>query len=79
MLWYLLLCIFWLVLQKFNFWEEDWTLGSISTHIWDFSNISQFSKILWLKALGIWWGDSYNMFIVLDIKFHFTCGESDLY
>ena len=32
---------------KFNFWKEIWAL--VSTVTWEFSNISQFSKILTLK------------------------------
>ena len=40
--WYLLLRVFWLLLQKFNFWKRDWALGYISTEIWDFPNVSLF-------------------------------------
>ena len=25
------------------------------------------------------WGNSYIKFVLLDIKFHFTCGKSDLH
>ena len=50
--WYLLLRVFWLLLLKFNFWNEDWALGYVSTKIWDFPNISLFPKILSLKSFG---------------------------
>ena len=32
-----------------------------------------------LKLFGNLWGNSYTKFAILDIKFHFTCGSSDLY
>ena len=35
-----LLNSFLLVLTKFSFWEEDWTLGYNSMKIWDLLNIS---------------------------------------
>ena len=47
--WYLLLYVFWLLLPKFNFWNEGWALGYVSTQIWDFDDISLFPKILSLK------------------------------
>ena len=37
---YLFLRVFWLLFPKFNFWKDAWTLGNVSTQIWDFSNIS---------------------------------------
>ena len=57
--WYLLLCVFRLLLPKFNFWKGDWTLGYVSTQIWDFPNISLFPKILSLKSLSNSWDNSY--------------------
>ena len=49
----------------------------------NFPNISLFSKILNLflktfKSLSNSWGNSYT-FLELDIKYHFTCGKSNLY
>ena len=32
-----------------------------------------------LKLFGNSWGNSYTKFAIVDIKFRFTCGESDLY
>ena len=58
----------------FNLLKGDWKLGYASTQIWDFSNISIFSKILGLKSFG----NLYTKFIILDIKFYFTCGKSEL-
>ena len=49
-------------------------LAFVSSQIWDFSNISWFPK-MW----GNEWGNSSAKFAVLDIKFRFTSGESDLY
>ena len=67
MVWYLLLRVFWLLLPKFNFWKGDWTLGYISTQIWDFPNIFLFPKILSLTLFGNSWGSSYTEFAILDI------------
>ena len=39
-----------------------------------FYNISQFPKILSLKSFG----NSCTKFVMLDIKYRFTCGDSDL-
>ena len=51
----------------------------ISTQIWDFCSISWFSKILSFKLFGNSWGNSNAKFAKLDIKFPFTCGESDMH
>ena len=72
--WYLFLRGFELLLPKFIFWKGDWALGYESTQIWDFRNISLFSKILILKSFGNLWGNSYTKFAVLDTSFRFTCG-----
>ena len=72
--WYLLLRVFWVLLPEFNFWGGDWALGYVCTQIWDFPNISLFSKILSLKSFGNSWGSSYTKFSILDITFRFTCG-----
>ena len=53
----------------------DWALGSVYTHFSNFANISQFRKILSFKSSGNSWGN----FIIIEIKSHFTCGESNLY
>ena len=58
---------------------RDWALGFVSTEIWDFSNVSQFPKILSLKSFDNSWGNSYTKFAIQDIKCRFTCGELDLY
>ena len=76
---YLLLFAFWMLLPKFNFWEGDWALAYVSTQIWDFPNISLLPKIPRLKLFTNSWGNLYTKFAILDITFHFTCGESDLY
>ena len=60
---------FWQLLSMFNFWKGDWVLGSVSTHIWHFSNTSQF-----LKSFG----NSCTWLVMLDIKYRFTCGDSEL-
>ena len=79
---YLILSVFWQLLSKFNFWKADWALGCLSTQIWHFFNISQFRKILSLKSFGNFsgnsWGNSFTKFVILDVKYRFTCGDSDL-
>ena len=37
------------------------------------------SFLIFLKSFGNSGGNSYTKFAILDIKFPFTCGESDLY
>ena len=66
---------FWLLLSKSHFLKRKWAIGFVSTLIWDFLKISQFPKILSLKSFGNPWGN----FAILNIKFCFTCGESDLH
>ena len=60
---------FWQLFSAFNFWKVDWALDCVSTHIWHFSNISSFPKILSLKSFGNSWGNSCN-------NYRFTCGET---
>ena len=74
------MCVFWMLLPKFNFWKGDSALGHVFSQIWvDFPNISLFPKILSLKSIGNSWGNLYSKFAMLDITIRFTCGESDLY
>ena len=68
----------WQLLSTFNFWKEDWALGCVSTLIWHFSNISQFPKILSLTSFSNSWGNSWIKFVMLDIKYRFPCGESEI-
>ena len=49
--WYLLLHVFSLQLPKFTFWKGDWSLGYVSTQIWDYSNIYLFPKVLLLNPI----------------------------
>ena len=49
-LWYLLFRNFWPLVLKFYFWRKDWVLGSRSSHIWAFHNISYFFKVLRCSA-----------------------------
>ena len=69
----------WPLVPKFSFWKWEWVLGSISTYLWDFFNICQYSKIRSLNSFSKLWGNSFRMFFVLDIMYHFTCRESNLY
>ena len=82
-IWYVLLRVFFffflLLLPKFDFLKGGWALGFVSIQIWEFFNVSLFPEILSLKSFCNSWGSSYTKFIVLDIKFRFNCGKSDLY
>ena len=71
---YLILCVFWKLLPIFNFWKEEWALGCISIYISHFFNISEFPKILRLKTFG----NSCTKFVMLDIKYRFSCGDLGL-
>ena len=62
----------------FNFSKEDVALGYVSIHVSPFSNISSIFKIIRLKSFGKSWGKSCTKFVMSDIKYHFTCGGSDL-
>ena len=46
---------FWLPLQKFDLWKEDWALGSVFNQFWPFRNISKFPKILSIKSFSNPW------------------------
>ena len=62
--------IFWLLLSKIYFSEwDECTKDSVSNCVSDFLNLS---------LLGNSWGNSYTKFVILDIKFHFTCFLSNL-
>ena len=92
-LWNLFLRNFWPLALKFYLQKEDWVLGSVSYHLCDINNFSEFPKVLksffflvWAcklaqrrKSFGNLWGDLYTVFLVLDTKYHFTCGEWNLY
>ena len=62
-LWNLPLDNFWPLVPIFYLRKEDWVLVSV----------------LNLKSFGNSWGNSCTMFVVLDIWYHFTCGEWKLY
>ena len=47
-------------------------------HIWHFSNISWFRKILSLKSFSNSFGNLYTKFVMLDIKYRLNCGDSNL-
>ena len=51
-MYYQILNVFWLLLSKFKFCKQDWGLGCVFTHIWHFSNISSFSKMVSLKLFS---------------------------
>lgn len=49
-------------------WSRDWTLGFVTTQIWDFPNIFWFPKIISLKSFSTWRGKSNTKFLTLDIE-----------
>ena len=64
--------IFWQLLPKFNFWDTDCALGSISTQIWDVSNIYELPGILSLNLFDSSRGNFYTMFIIrYQVSFYF--------
>ena len=77
--WNLFLCNFWPLLPNFYLWKGDWVLGSASDHFYDFPNVSLFPKIVSLESFDKSLGTLHTMFLVFYIKYHFTCGESNLY
>ena len=70
--------VFWHISSVFNFSKEDVALGYVSTHVSPFSNISSIFKIIRLKSFRKSWGNSCTKFVMPDIKYNFTCGDSDL-
>ena len=68
----------WQLLSTVTLWKEHWALGCIFTHIFHFSNVSYFSKILTLKSFSNLWGNWCTEFVKLDVKYFFTCGDSNL-
>ena len=77
--WYLLSHAFWLLLPKINFWEGDWALAMSPPKFKIFPIFRNFSIILNLKLFGNSWGNWNSAFVILNIKFRFTCGNWDLY
>ena len=74
--WYLFLRVLLIAIAGSNLRKVH---SSVSTQIWDSSNISKSHKILSFNMIGKSWDKSYTKFIIVDIKFRFTCGESDPY
>ena len=58
---------------------RNWVLCYVSSQFWYFPEISLFSKILNLRLFGDSWDNSCTKIFILDVKFRFTCGESNLY
>ena len=63
---YIILCAFWLLLQKLNIWKRHWVQGYVSTQIWDLSNIYYFPRVRSPKLFSNSWGNLYNTFVVLQ-------------
>ena len=66
-------------MTKFFLRKGDWALGYASSQLWDFTDISWFCKILSSRSFGNLWGNVHTIFIVLETKSDFNCGESNLY
>ena len=54
---------FWLPLQKFYLWKEDWALGSVFNQFWSFRNISKFPKILSIKSFSNSWDTLHTIIL----------------
>ena len=77
-LWYLLFWKFWPLLATISFCRGNWR-ACASTQFQDFLFISSFPHFLRLKSIGNSLGKSFKKFIILDIKFCFTCGKLNLH
>ena len=66
---YLIFGNFLLLLTKFSFLIEDWTLDYYSTK---FKDIFEIIKMWSLKLFGNFWDKSYLLFLSLAIMFCFT-------
>ena len=64
---------------KTLFLPERLGTGLCLMHFRDFPNISLFPRFLSLMSFGNSWGNSYIKFLILNIKFRFTCDEWRLY
>ena len=64
---YLILRVFWQLLSLFNFCKEDWA----------FDIFLIFPNFLSPTSFGNSWGNSFTKFFMLDIKYCFTCDDSD--
>ena len=69
---------FLLILTKFSFWEEGWTLRCNSMKYQNFPDILEFLEILSFKSFGNSWGISYIPSLLLIITLLFTCGEKKI-
>ena len=61
-----------LVLAKFSFLEEDWTLGYNSMKFWHYSELSWFRTFLSLKSFNNSWHTPVYYYF-------FTCGERKIW
>ena len=66
------------VLMEYSFWEGEWALVSNSMKFWDFSEITEFSKVLRPRMFGNSWCHSLIQFLLRRITLRFTWGEIKL-
>ena len=73
-------------IAKLYFWRGDralgaghWALGAGRLSPPNFSYVSNFPKILSRKSFENSQDNFYAKLDILHIRFHLTCGESDLY
>ena len=52
-----------------------WALGPVLMQFWDFSIISLLATVLSLQSFNNSLGDSYIVYLLLDIMFRFTYDE----
>ena len=73
--WYLFLRTVWALVPKMYFCRGDWAKDWVPMNFFNFPDISLLCKILSLNSFGNRWAKSYIEFVLLDMKFRFTCGE----
>ena len=66
------------VLMEYSFWEGEWALVSNSMKFWDFSEITEFPKVLRPRMFGNSWCHSLIQFLLRRIALCFTWGEIKL-
>ena len=72
---YLILRNFWQLFPLFDLWRGDWALGCLP----NFAIFQIFPNFQSLQSFSNLSVTSQTKFIIVDIKYRVTCGESDLF
>ena len=73
----ILFCV-WTAITKYYIWRDEWILACVSHPIFRLPFYFQISSDLSVRQFYKLCGNSFTKFIILDIRFRFTCGKLNL-